>query len=103
MARELLAAVEAVPSPTRVQSLTRQIRGWEKGEHFPQDWRGAYARAFGQAPSDLFGQEDRPPRYVGSSAQVITAKLDSLAAQITALLRDIGAEPGDRSSEEGDR
>ncbi|GAB3987553.1 hypothetical protein GCM10029978_106810 [Actinoallomurus acanthiterrae] len=38
-----------------VNSLVRQILGWEKGEHFPRDWTAAYATAFGVTEVELFG------------------------------------------------
>ncbi|GAA3219980.1 hypothetical protein [Actinocorallia longicatena] len=36
------------------QSLTRQILGWERGDHYPRDWTAAYAAAFGLDVDDLF-------------------------------------------------
>jgi tetratricopeptide (TPR) repeat protein len=54
MARQLHKAVgQQYPS---VESLTRQIRGWEKGDHFPEPhWRRGYALALAINEIDLFG------------------------------------------------
>lgn len=53
MARRLHKAVGRPYPP--VNSLVRQILGWEKGEHFPRDWTAAYATAFGVTEVELFG------------------------------------------------
>ncbi|WP_433180429.1 hypothetical protein [Actinoallomurus sp. CA-150999] len=53
MARRLHKAV-GQPYPP-VNSLVRQILGWEKGEHFPRDWTAAYATAFEMTEAELFG------------------------------------------------
>jgi tetratricopeptide (TPR) repeat protein len=52
MARRLLRATGHQYGS--VDSLARQIRGWEAGEHFPRDWATAYATAFALEEGDLF-------------------------------------------------
>jgi tetratricopeptide (TPR) repeat protein len=53
MARRLQKAIGRPYPP--VNSLVREILGWEKGEHFPRDWTAAYATAFEMAEDELFG------------------------------------------------
>ncbi len=52
MARRLLSA--AGYEGGSAESLTRQIRDWEAGKHFPRDWTTAYATAFGVDEDRLF-------------------------------------------------
>ncbi|MGI5201644.1 hypothetical protein ACQEU6_08690 [Spirillospora sp. CA-108201] len=55
MARALFAAAGVTPTRLQVDSLARQIRGYERGEHLPRDWTGPYATAFGLDETDIFG------------------------------------------------
>ncbi|MEU4533848.1 hypothetical protein AB0G15_03170 [Streptosporangium sp. NPDC023825] len=57
MARQLIRA--AGHNHGSVDSLTRQIRDWEKGKHFPRDWTTAYATAFGISENELFAAEEQ--------------------------------------------
>jgi tetratricopeptide (TPR) repeat protein len=52
MARHLLRA--AGHDHGSIDSLARQIRGWESGEHFPRDWATAYALVFDLDENTLF-------------------------------------------------
>lgn len=52
MARQLLSA--AGYDHGSIDSLTRQIRSWESGKHFPRDWSTAYALAFNVDERALF-------------------------------------------------
>lgn len=52
MARRLHKAMGQEYPP--LKSLVRQIRGWENGDHYPRDWRTAYAAAFGVDEGELF-------------------------------------------------
>ncbi|MEV5574764.1 helix-turn-helix transcriptional regulator [Spirillospora sp. NPDC052269] len=67
MARRLFLTAK-IPNGN-VDSLARQIRGYESGEHFPRDWTEHYAAAFGSTPTDLFGeaQHPQPPDVVDSA------------------------------------
>jgi hypothetical protein len=39
-----------------LESLERQVRGWEAGDHYPApEWRRAYSIAFGLSEAELFG------------------------------------------------
>ncbi|WP_424528527.1 helix-turn-helix domain-containing protein [Sphaerisporangium viridialbum] len=60
MARRLLSA--AGYEGGSAESLTRQIRDWEAGKHFPRDWTTAYATAFGVSEDDLLGAA-KPKRH----------------------------------------
>ncbi len=61
MARRLLRArFPAVDMPDSVDSVARQIRGWEAGAHFPRDWVTGYATAFGLVQAELFGARENP-------------------------------------------
>jgi hypothetical protein len=60
MARQLHKAAGNQHAP--VDSLSRQIRGWEAGNHFPRDWAAAYATAFGMEEADVFGPRPETTR-----------------------------------------
>lgn len=60
MARALFAAAGVTPTRLQVDSLARQVRGYERGEHLPRDWTGGYATAFGLDEGDLFGTAPNP-------------------------------------------
>jgi hypothetical protein len=45
----------------------RQIRGWENGDHYPRDWRTAYATAFGLDEGELFSS----PSYASREDDVL--------------------------------
>lgn len=83
MARRLHAAV-GMQHPT-IESLTRQIRGWEKGDHFPEPyWQQGYALAFGLSEGELFGSAasvEMPLRSADPSEIVssLTAEVIDLA------------------------
>src|SRR5438067_221093 len=81
MARRLHAAV-GTQHPT-VESLTRQIRGWEKGDHFPEPyWQQGYALAFRLSEGELFGS--------GASSQTLRALEPSeIVASLTAEVIDL--------------
>ncbi len=56
MARQLHTAIGEEYPP--VESLVRQVRRWERGEHLPDELRqGAYATAFGLSVEELFPVE----------------------------------------------
>jgi transcriptional regulator with XRE-family HTH domain len=87
MGRRLRRAIGAEHTP--VDSLTRQIRDWEKGKHFPRDWAAAYAIAFRLDESELFSEQGevapmRPspgPVSAGAGdAEVIRNMLNALTA-----------------------
>ncbi|NYD49522.1 hypothetical protein BJY14_005505 [Actinomadura luteofluorescens] len=58
MAKALYAARDLRPNRTQVESLARQIRKYERGEHFPREWAADYAAAFGIGEVELFGRLD---------------------------------------------
>ncbi|MGI5419694.1 hypothetical protein [Actinomadura luteofluorescens] len=58
MAKALYAARDLRPNRTQVESLARQIRKYERGEHFPREWATDYAAAFGIGEVELFGRLD---------------------------------------------
>jgi hypothetical protein len=69
MARRLRMAAGTEYPP--VKSLVREVRNWETGKHFPRDWMGAYASAFGLPVEKLFGANTPfplpgTPRTVGA-------------------------------------
>lgn len=70
MARRLLRATDHQYGS--VDSLSRQIRGWEAGEHFPRDWSSAYATAFDVDEVELFNGEGGQAR---SAADVLAELL----------------------------
>jgi tetratricopeptide (TPR) repeat protein len=74
-----------------LQSLVRQVRGWENGEHFPRDWRAAYAQAFGVNEGYLFGS----PSAVPEEGDVL--RREFLGASIVAGL-GVTAAPGGHAS-----
>lgn len=79
MAKRLqLAAGRDYPS---LESLVRQIRGWEKGDHFPDQWTRAYSIAFGISEADLFGVAAPVPesRDAGEIARSFVAEATDLA------------------------
>lgn len=57
MARALFKTAGVRPNAKQVESLSRQIRGYEKGR-YPRDWASTYAVAFGLAERDLFPDDD---------------------------------------------
>ncbi|MFF5261887.1 XRE family transcriptional regulator [Actinomadura viridis] len=55
LARRLLANVGITdPGPDKIRNMARQIRGWEKGDHFPRDWAPTYAAVFKIDQDQLF-------------------------------------------------
>ncbi|GAA2119879.1 helix-turn-helix transcriptional regulator [Actinomadura alba] len=87
MARRLLrAAGHAYGS---LDSLTRQIRDWENGRHFPRDWAGAYATAFGVPEAALFL---RPAMAELPDAADFDDELEALELARRAAASDVGAE-----------
>jgi hypothetical protein len=79
MARRLHDAAGHEHAP--VDSLARQIRGWEKGKHFPRDWAAAFATAFGMDEEELFG-----PRQVATrTAGALTAQTEAEVKRRTLL------------------
>lgn len=60
MARALFSAAGVKPTRLQVDSLARQIRGYERGEHLPRDWTGTYATVFGLDEGDLFATANGP-------------------------------------------
>jgi tetratricopeptide (TPR) repeat protein len=71
MGRRLRRAISAEHTP--LNSLTRQIRDWENGKHFPRDWRTAYATAFEMDETELFGPRSaaRSSRLAAGSASLL--------------------------------
>ncbi|GAA3076012.1 hypothetical protein GCM10010485_12020 [Streptosporangium carneum] len=59
MARHLLE--EAGCDTSMVASLSRSIRDWEKGKHYPRDWAVTYARVFGLDEDVLFSKKKALP------------------------------------------
>ncbi|MEV4258808.1 hypothetical protein AB0J52_37085 [Spirillospora sp. NPDC049652] len=78
MARRLFLAAK-IPSGN-VDSLARQIRGYEAGEHFPRDWTEHYADAFGLGSADLFSgaEQAQPPGVVNSAIAEVLEMAASL-------------------------
>ena len=75
MARVLLRTAEWEVTTKAVDSVSRQIRGWENAEHFPRDWTAHYAAAFDLDEAVLFEgaglQMPRPrPRVTDRSASM---------------------------------
>lgn len=58
MARALFKALDLRASAQQVDSLARQIRGYERGEHRPRDWAVPYAKVFDLSVEELFGTSD---------------------------------------------
>jgi transcriptional regulator with XRE-family HTH domain len=87
MARRLRHAVQADDLP--IDSLTRQIRDWENGKHFPRDWQAAYATVFGMGEAELFGYDlsdkTRQDAYVDDQVEALELSRRAAAS-------DLGAE-----------
>jgi tetratricopeptide (TPR) repeat protein len=79
MARQLHKAAGNEHAP--VDSLARQIRGWESGKHFPRDWAAAYATAFGMDEADVFG----PRPGTTHTARALTADIEAEVKRRTLL------------------
>ncbi len=60
MARALFTASGVTPTRQQIDSLARQIRGYERGEHLPRDWTSAYANVFNIDEDDLFATVNAP-------------------------------------------
>lgn len=113
MARALYKAAGLRPNRTQVESLARQIRGYEQGVHFPRDWASAYATAFGTSLDDLFGgtgggtdNEDVDRRTL--LGLVATAATTGALARDSDPLRDafeaaVAADTGDRDADTWER
>jgi hypothetical protein len=87
MGRRLRHAIGADHIP--LDSLTRQIRDWEAGKHFPRDWNAAYATAFGMGEAELFGYnaEDQTRDEPDLDDEIHALELSRRAAA-----SDVGAE-----------
>ncbi|WP_344584947.1 XRE family transcriptional regulator [Nonomuraea roseoviolacea] len=87
MARRLKAVADG-PLPT-VADLTRMIRGWEQGDHYPSErYRLLYARALNRAEADLFDL-DEPSGVSLPAFPLETAVPDAdLYERITRTLRE---------------
>jgi hypothetical protein len=66
MARRLLKATDHQYGS--VDSLSRQIRGWEAGEHFPRDWSSAYAAAFDVDEAELLAGNENSSEQAPTAA-----------------------------------
>ncbi|RFS81229.1 XRE family transcriptional regulator [Actinomadura spongiicola] len=60
MARALFTSCGVPPTRQQVDSLARQIRKYENGEHLPRDWTRAYATVLGHEEDDLFAAASGP-------------------------------------------
>lgn len=108
MARELWSAAGQRPNAKQVESLARQIRGYEKGRHLPRDWAAAYAAVYGMEESVLFGSvdgdEDVNRRQVlgimATTAAGSTLDTEPLRSAFDAALPP---EIGDRDADEWER
>jgi hypothetical protein len=87
MARRLLHA--AGYQHGSVDSLARQVRGWEAGEHFPRDWASAYAAVFGMGEAELVGSEVEQPNC---DAVAFEDEIDALELARRASASNVGAE-----------
>lgn len=63
MARQLLTTVGAPLDETRIRSLTRQLRHWETGRHFPRDWASWLAETLDVDETELFGSDHALPTF----------------------------------------
>lgn len=78
MARQLKYAIGSDATP--LESLTRQVRDWEKGRHFPRDWATAYAAAFGFDELDLFPAQPERDEQPDLGHDVLRRELDEALA-----------------------
>lgn len=113
MARALFEAVDLRPNRKQVESLARQIRKYERGEHFPRDWSAAYATAFDTTEEDLFGWVDGGDDNEDVDRRKLLG-LMATAAATGALARDaeplrdafdaaVAADAGDRDADAWER
>lgn len=63
-----------------IDSLARQIRGYEAGEHFPRDWTEHYAGALDIPVADLLGaaEQSQPPDVVDPAVTEVLEMTASL-------------------------
>jgi hypothetical protein len=113
MARALYGARDLRPNRTQVESLARQIRKYERGEHFPREWAADYAAVFEIGEVELFGRlddghdnEDVDRRTL--LGLVATATAAGSLARDAAPLRDafeaaVAAGAGDRDADTWER
>ncbi|WP_113699138.1 helix-turn-helix transcriptional regulator [Nonomuraea lactucae] len=87
MARKLKdVADDPLPS---VADLTRTIRGWEHGEHYPSErYRLLYARALNTTEAELFDLEERPHLPIPALPLHTVAPDADLCDRITRTLED---------------
>ncbi|WP_206641333.1 XRE family transcriptional regulator [Nonomuraea polychroma] len=87
MARRLKGVADG-PLPT-VGDLTRMIRGWERGDHYPSErYRLLYARALNATEADLFDLDERPSVPVPALPLESVAPDLDLYERITRTLQD---------------
>ncbi|MEV0228695.1 XRE family transcriptional regulator [Nonomuraea sp. NPDC050786] len=87
MARRLKAVAEG-PLPT-VADLTRMIRGWERGDHYPSErYRLLYARALKSTEADLFDLDERPSVPVPSLPLETVAPDADLYERVTRTIQE---------------
>ncbi|MEV4113700.1 XRE family transcriptional regulator [Nonomuraea sp. NPDC049695] len=87
MARRLKAVADG-PLPT-VTDLTRMIRGWERGDHYPSErYRLLYARALNTTEAHLFNLDERPSVPVPALPLERLAPDADLYERITRTLQD---------------
>ncbi|MFB9626450.1 XRE family transcriptional regulator [Nonomuraea helvata] len=87
MARRLKAVAEG-PLPT-VADLTRMIRGWERGDHYPSErYRLLYARALKSTEADLFDLGERPSVPVPALPLESVAPDADLYERVTRTIQD---------------
>ncbi|WP_141581340.1 XRE family transcriptional regulator [Actinomadura sp. WMMA1423] len=113
MARALYSARDLRPNRTQVESLARQIRKYERGEHFPREWATAYAAAFEIGEVELFGRLD-DGHDNGDVDRRTLLGLAATAAAASSLARDaaplreafevaVAADAGDRDADTWER
>lgn len=87
MAKRLKAVADG-PLPT-AGDLTRMIRGWERGDHYPSErYRLLYARALKATEADLFDLDERPSVPVPALPLESVAPDLDLYERITRTLQD---------------
>ncbi|WP_433477266.1 hypothetical protein ACQPZP_09545 [Spirillospora sp. CA-142024] len=89
-ARALFRAAGLEPSKQQVTSLARQIRKYERGEHYPREWATHYAAVFETTEEELFGRSGGSDDNEDVDRRTLLG-LVATATTVSSLARD--AEP----------
>ncbi|WP_433467356.1 helix-turn-helix domain-containing protein [Spirillospora sp. CA-128828] len=89
-ARALFRAAGLEPSKQQVTSLARQIRKYERGEHYPREWAAHYATVFETTEEELFGRSGGSDDNEDVDRRTLLG-LMATATTVSSLARD--AEP----------